>query len=167
MKRNVLTYFNLHCKDDGILVDIDDEVAAPSVQCPYAYFGSTPAGPATCPRTGVVITAPSARDGADGDPHEFVELEMSPQVSQLYGISEEFGSQLKEGEFYVVHSYRSGYKATVVERENNILTLEEAQRHSQLAEQDMLDEMTRWHTLGAFNGWTEDLRLMSSMHVGC
>ena len=58
--------------------------------------------------------------------------------------------QLKEGEFYVVRLYRSGYKATVVERENNILTLEEAQRHSKLAEQAMLDEMTRWHTLGAF-----------------
>ena len=99
LKHDVLAYFSLHCKDDGILVEIDDEVAAPSVQCPYAYFGSTPAGPATCPRTGVVITAPSARDSADVDPCEFVELEMSPQVSQLYVISEEFGSQLKEGEF--------------------------------------------------------------------
>ena len=121
-----MTYFKLLCKDDGITVDIDDDVAAPSVQSPYAYFGDTPVGPATCPRTGAVITTPSARDGADGDPDEFVELEMSPQVSQLYGISEGFGSQLKEGEFYVLRCHRNGYKATVVERENNILTLEEA-----------------------------------------
>ena len=100
LKRNVLTYFESHCKDRGIMFDLDEiEVAAPSLQSPYAYLGNVPVGPATCPRTGTVITAPSARDGADGDPDEFVELEMSPQVSQLYGISEEFGSQLKEGEF--------------------------------------------------------------------
>ena len=120
------------------------------MQSPYAYFGDTPAGPATCPRTGVVITAPSALDGADGDPCEFVELEMSPQLSQLYGISEGNSTRLKEGEFYVLQCHRNGYKATVVERENNILTLEEAQRHAKLSEQAMLDEMTRWHTLGAF-----------------
>ena len=57
--------------------------------------------------------------------------------------------------------YRSGYKATVVERENNILTLEEAQRHAELAEQAMFDEMTRWHTLGAFQRM--DRRLASNV----
>ena len=73
-------------------------------------------------------STPSARDGDDGDSEEFVELEMSPQLSQLYGISEGYGTQLKEGEFYVLQCHRNGYKATVVERENNILTLEENER---------------------------------------
>ena len=57
--------------------------------------------------------------------------------------------------------YPSGHKKTVVERENNILTLEEAQLHGKLAEQAMLDEMTRWHTLGAFQRM--DRRLASNV----
>ena len=70
-------------------------------------------------------------------------------------------SQLKDGEFYVIRLHYDGYKATVVERENNILTLEEAQSHAKLAEQAMLDEMTRWHTLGAFQRM--DRRLASNV----
>ena len=95
LKKNVQTFFALHCKDQGIIPDLDDiEVTAPVEQSQFAYFGNTPVGPATCPRTGKVVTSPSARDGANGDSDEYVELELSPQASQLYGISEEFGSQL-------------------------------------------------------------------------
>ena len=157
-----MTYFELHCKDQGILADLDEfEVAAPSMQSPYAYFGDVPVGPATCPRTGVVITAPSARTSADGRQEEFVELELSPQLSQHHGIAEWGGTEPQDGEFYVLRLFPSGQKKTVVERENNILTLEEAQRHSTLAEQAMLDEMTRWHTLGAFQRM--DKRLASNV----
>ena len=84
LKRDVLSYFELHCKDQGIICDLDEiDVDAPNAQDQFAYFGSTPIGPATCPCTGAWITAPSARDGADGDPSDFVELEMSPQASQV------------------------------------------------------------------------------------
>ena len=77
MKKHVLAYFEAHCKDKGITVDIDEiDVAAPVEQSPYAYFGNVPVGPATCPRTGAVMTAPSARDSADGDLNEVVELEL-------------------------------------------------------------------------------------------
>ena len=106
-------------------------------------------------------STPSARNGDDGDSTEFVELELSPQLSQLYGISEGHDTQLKEGEFYVLRCHHSGYKSTVVQRENNILTLEEAQRHAKLSEQAMLDEMTQWHTLGAFQRM--DPRLASNV----
>ena len=34
LKKNVLAYFRAHCKDDGIISDLDDfHVAAPGEQC--------------------------------------------------------------------------------------------------------------------------------------
>ena len=44
----------------------------------------------------------------------------------------------------------NGIKRTVVEREQNILTLDEARAHSKECDKAMLDELTRWLNLGAF-----------------
>ena len=41
-------------------------------------------------------------------------------------------------------------KRTVVEREQNILSLDEAKAHEKECNKAMLDELTRWLTLGAF-----------------
>ena len=46
----------------------------------------------------------------------------------------------------------SGVKRTVVEREQNIVTLDEARAHSKECGKAMLDELTRWLNLGAFEG---------------
>ena len=43
-----------------------------------------------------------------------------------------------------------GVKRTVVEREQNILFLDEANKHSMECDQAMFDELTRWLNLGAF-----------------
>ena len=44
----------------------------------------------------------------------------------------------------------SGVKRTVVEREQNIVTLDEARAHSKECDKAMLDELTRLLNLGAF-----------------
>ena len=52
---------------------------------------------------------------------------------------------------YVVRCYpATGQKRTVVEREQNILSLEEARSREKEWSQAMLDELTRWFNLGAF-----------------
>ena len=53
-------------------------------------------------------------------------------------------------DYYVVRCYPSGAKRTVVERENNILSREEALKHEKQCNQAMLDELRRWLNLGAF-----------------
>ena len=53
--------------------------------------------------------------------------------------------------YYVVQCFpATGQKRTVVERENNILSLDEARAHVKECDKAMLDELTRWLTLGAF-----------------
>ena len=52
---------------------------------------------------------------------------------------------------YVVECFPSlGQKRTVVERENNIISLDEARAHVKECDKAMFDELTRWHSLGAF-----------------
>ena len=51
-------------------------------------------------------------------------------------------------DYYVVLCYPSGVKRTVVERENNILTRDEALKHERQCNQAMLDELRRWLNLG-------------------
>ena len=55
-----------------------------------------------------------------------------------------------ETEHYTVWCYPNGVKRTVVEREQNILTLDEARAHSKECDKAMLGELTRWPNLGAF-----------------
>ena len=50
----------------------------------------------------------------------------------------------------MVRCYPSGVKRTVVERENNILSRDEALQHEKACNQAMLDELKRWLNLGAF-----------------
>ena len=53
-------------------------------------------------------------------------------------------------EYYVVTVFPSGVKQTVVERENNIIGIDEARKHEKQCNQAMLDELKRWLNLGAF-----------------
>ena len=57
---------------------------------------------------------------------------------------------LGEGEHYVFEFYASGLKRTVVERDNNILSIDEARQHSAAVSKAMLDELQRWSNLKAF-----------------
>ena len=51
----------------------------------------------------------------------------------------------------VVQCYPStGQKRTVVERENDIISLDEARAHVKECDKAVLDELTRWLNLGAF-----------------
>jgi len=80
-----------------------------------------------------------------------LEVMLSRQMSLLMVPSD--GEQLpplSDGEHYVVQFYPSGAKKTVVEREHNILTREEALQHEAACNKAMLDEMQRWANLGAF-----------------
>ena len=83
---------------------------------------------------------------------EPVEVQLSPQMSMLLMPTD--GETLPElrhaDEYYVVRVYPSGVKRTVVEREQNIISREEALKHEKQCNQAMLDELKRWLNLGAF-----------------
>jgi len=83
---------------------------------------------------------------------EPVEVQLSPQMSWLLTPTD--GETLPElrhaDEYYVVRVYPSGVKRTVVEREQNIISREEALKHEKECNQAMLDELKRWLNLGAF-----------------
>ena len=57
---------------------------------------------------------------------------------------------LMPDEHYVILVYAQGMKRTVVQREAKILDLNGANKHPQLVEQAMLEELQRWLNLGAF-----------------
>ena len=57
---------------------------------------------------------------------------------------------LKQGEMYVVRFFASGQREVMVEREGNILTLEEARNSREQVFAAMRDELVRWADLKAF-----------------
>ena len=78
-------------------------------------------------------------------------VEFSRSMSKLLTpLDGEALPEHKYDEHYVVWCYPSGLKRTVVERENNILSLDEAKLHWKECDKAMLDELTRWLNLGAF-----------------
>ena len=57
----------------------------------------------------------SAEDGpnvAEVPLASYVELELSPQLSHLYALTEHLEGRLRQGEFYVPHLHADGYKAS-------------------------------------------------------
>ncbi len=82
------------------------------------------------------------------DSKNFVEMQLSPEMSRLYVPAEgdEVRKNLREGEYYVLQIHAAGQKKTVVEREHNILTQAEAQKEEKKCRQAMYDEIMRWHT---------------------
>ncbi|CAK0800860.1 unnamed protein product [Prorocentrum cordatum] len=60
------------------------------------------------------------------------------------------------GEIYVLRVYNTGKREIVVEREMNVLTLEEARAHEVEVRQAMKDELQRWAELKAFQRFPKD-----------
>jgi hypothetical protein len=60
------------------------------------------------------------------------------------------------GEIYVLRVYNTGKREIVVEREMNVLTLEEARAHEAEVRQAMKDELKRWADLKAFQRFPKD-----------
>ena len=81
-----------------------------------------------------------------------VAVELSHEMSKLLHPfdGEELPPLHGETEHYTVWCYPSGIQRTVVERKQNVLTLDEARAHSKECDKAMLDELTRWLNLGAF-----------------
>ena len=73
---------------------------------------------------------------------------MSKLLKPLDG--EELRPLQSEQDHYVVWCYPTGVKRTVVEREQNIRSLSEAKAREKECNKAMLDELTRWLNLGAF-----------------
>ena len=57
---------------------------------------------------------------------------------------------LGEGDHYIVQVFASGLKRTVVERQNNILSIDEARQNQAAVDKAMMDELQRWSNLKAF-----------------
>lgn len=92
-----------------------------------------------------------------GDASEFyptkapLELHMSRAFSEFYQFySDEELPDLKDNEHYVTRIYAQGMRNTVVQREGNLLDLEEAKKYPNEVQQAMLEELLRWCNLGAF-----------------
>ena len=80
-----------------------------------------------------------------------IEVEFTRAMSLLLVPDETmYLPPLGEGEYYVVQAYASGLKRTVVERQNNILSIDEVRQHQAECDKAMLDELQRWNNLKAF-----------------
>lgn len=81
-----------------------------------------------------------------------IAVELSPEMSKLLVPldGEELPPLSGETEHYTVWCNPNGIIRAVVERGQNILTLDEARAHSKECDRTMLDELTRWLNLGAF-----------------
>ena len=92
------------------------------------------------------------RCGPQGPASEPFEVEMSRSMSMLLVSRDgEALPELGDDGHYVIQCFPSlGVKRTVVERAQNILTLDEANAHQKECNQAMLDELMRWLNLGAF-----------------
>ena len=81
-----------------------------------------------------------------------VTVEFTRQMSLLLVPDEAtYLPRLGEGEHYVMEFYASGIKRTVVERDNNILSIDEARQHPAEVSKAMSDELQRWANLNAFD----------------
>ena len=68
----------------------------------------------------------------------------------------EFIRRPRHDEVYVIRIYTSGKREIVVEREMNVLTLDEAREHEAEVRQAIKDELQRWISLGAFKRFLKD-----------
>ena len=68
----------------------------------------------------------------------------------------EFIRRPRHDEVHVIRIYASGKREIVVEREMNMLTLDEAREHGAEVRQAMVDELQRWISLGAFRRFPND-----------
>ena len=73
---------------------------------------------------------------------------------------------LSHNEHYVVQFFPSGAKKTVVEREQNIRTREDALQHEAACNKAMLDELQRWLNLGARDRVSKNTPRTSSTRAG-
>ena len=94
-------------------------------------------------------TSRSQIEKADGVPKgsalEPISIELSHGKSKLLQPTdgEELPPLESERDYYVVRCFPTGLKRTVVEREQNILSLDEAKLHEKECNKAMLDELTR------------------------
>ena len=97
----------------------------------------------------IVLDDPEAK-GGDASPAGPLEIHLSREMSKLYVSDELTLPAVGHDGHYVVQLYPSGIKRTVVERANNILSIDEARANEAAVNRAMLDELTRWHQLQAF-----------------
>ena len=82
----------------------------------------------------VAEMTPEEDDLQSGEPsltaaHQPLEVVLTPEMSKLYCSDEPGLPTLGSDGYYVMQMFPSGVKRTVVERDNNILTLEEVRAH--------------------------------------
>ena len=95
-----------------------------------------------------------------------VEVEFSRATSMLLVPDDTMPlPPLGEGEHYVVECYASGLKRTVVERQNNILSIDEVRQHQADANKAMMDELMRWSNFKAFERMPKALAHLSLIHI--
>ena len=88
--------------------------------------------------------------GGDSSHAGPLEIHRSREMSKLYVSDELTLPAVGHDGHYVVQLYPSGVKRTVVERANNILSIDEARANEAAVHRAMLEELARWHQLQAF-----------------
>ena len=107
-----------------------------------------PEGKATAKGPGCALPRSS---GGGSPPSLMVAVEFTRAMSLLLVSGEAtYLPRLGEDEHYVMEFYASGIKRTVVERANNILSIDEARQHQAEVNKAMHDELLRWANLRAF-----------------
>ena len=80
-----------------------------------------------------------------------LEVEFSRAMSMLLVPDDTMHlPSLEEGCYYVVELYAAGLKRTVVERQNNILSIDEVRQQQAACNKAMMDELQRRRNLKAF-----------------
>ncbi|CAK0852886.1 unnamed protein product, partial [Prorocentrum cordatum] len=133
----------LPIKDDGGEDDDGDSDSDATQEYPFASWqymkeqAALPAVDTECAQNDFFFAAPDADHVA-----EAVEVEHIRRPGA--------------GEIYILRVYNTGKREIVVEREMNVLTLEEARAHDVEVRQAMKDELQRWAELKAFQRFPKD-----------
>jgi len=128
----------------GSAVDGFDNCGTPDSEHFVGWTGSS-----SHVSTGVFTGARVARDSPPGE--IVAEMALGGELKDwVYPSGPHRRKKLKRDEVYVVRYYHSGQSEVVVEREMNILSLDEARANEVEVRRAIFDELQRWNSLKGF-----------------
>ena len=146
--------------------DTDSDATQEYVTTSWRYMkdqASLPAVDVECAQHDFFFAAPDADHVTEVAEERFADsrpdcVEIGIGAPLMYWVYPEVGHVRRPGpgEIYILRVFNTGKREIVVEREMNVLTLEEARAHEVEVRQAMKDELQRWAGLKAFQRFPKD-----------
>ncbi|CAK0831488.1 unnamed protein product [Prorocentrum cordatum] len=159
----------LPIKDDGGKDDDGDSDSDATQEYLFASWqhlkeqAALPAVDIECAQSDFFFAAPdadhvaeAAEDDSSNSRPDCVEIGIGAPLMYWVHPEVEHMRRPGSGEIYILRVYNTGKREIVVEREMNVLTLEEARAHEVEVRQAMKDELQRWAELKAFQRFPKD-----------